>query len=119
MDSLHQPGSGQNANQDALKQALDRMWIQFLPLMMERVGILETTAAAVAANHLSTEQREAAHGAAHKLAGALRTFGLNEGTLLAREAESLCLSDAVRPVPSAERLTQIATELRILIESRK
>src|ERR1700690_714318 len=74
MDSLHQPGSGQNANQDALKQALDRMWIQFLPLMMERVGILETTAAAVAANHLSTEQREAAHGAAHKLAGALGTF---------------------------------------------
>jgi HPt (histidine-containing phosphotransfer) domain-containing protein len=113
MDSLHQPG------QNALKQALDRMWIQFLPLMLERVGILETAASAVAADQISPEQREAAHHAAHKLAGALGTFGLSEGTLLAREGESIYFSDADPLSPEAGRLAEIAARLRVLIESRK
>ena len=38
---------------------------------------------------LTAEQREQASSAAHKLAGVLGTFGLDEGTNLAREAEIL------------------------------
>jgi HPt (histidine-containing phosphotransfer) domain-containing protein len=114
MDSAREPGAGSSA----LQQALDRMWIQFLPMMTERVAILETAATAIAENQLSIEQREAAHGAAHKLAGALGTFGLNEGTLLAREAEALYLNDQPDSPPNPARLTEIAARLRTLIENR-
>jgi HPt (histidine-containing phosphotransfer) domain-containing protein len=86
--------------------------------MTERVAILDAAAAAFAGDELSTAQREAAHGAAHKLAGALGTFGLNEGTLLAREAEALYLNDQPDSPPNPARLTEIAARLRALIESR-
>ena len=115
MDMARDPGAGQ----DALKQALDRMWIQFLPMMLERVAILESAGAAFADRQLPTEQREAAQGAAHKLAGALGTFGLAEGTTLAREAEVLCASDGPQDADSATRLNEIAARIRSLIESRK
>jgi HPt (histidine-containing phosphotransfer) domain-containing protein len=105
-----------NPAQDALKQALDRMWIQFLPMMVERVAILETAAAA---GHLSAEQLEAAHAAAHKLAGALGTFGLAEGTVLAREAEALYAVDRENSILNHPRLAQIAARLRDLIENRR
>jgi HPt (histidine-containing phosphotransfer) domain-containing protein len=124
MDNAREPGTRQVATgldatgKDALKQALDRMWTQFLPTMMERVAILETAAAAFASNRLSTEEQEAAHGAAHKLAGALGTFSLSEGTFLAREAEVICAPDRGQDPAGAARLTEIAARLRTLIESR-
>jgi HPt (histidine-containing phosphotransfer) domain-containing protein len=103
-----------NPAQYALKQALDRMWLQFLPMMRERIAILET--AVGAASGLSTEKREAAHSAAHKLAGGLGTFGLEEGTLLAREAEAIFAGDLASE--HAGRLAEIASRLRNMIEGR-
>jgi HPt (histidine-containing phosphotransfer) domain-containing protein len=103
-----------NSAQDALKQALDRMWVQFLPTLTERVAILESAAAA---RH-SVEAAEEAHAAAHKLAGALGTFGLIEGTALAREAEGLCAAARGLDEEGAKRLAEIAVRLRNLIENR-
>jgi HPt (histidine-containing phosphotransfer) domain-containing protein len=87
--------------------------------MEERVAILESAAAALAANQLSIEQYQAAHAAAHKLAGVLGTFGLTEGTILAREAEAICSAESDLGPAAAARLTQIAPQLRAIVESRK
>jgi HPt (histidine-containing phosphotransfer) domain-containing protein len=104
-----------NPAQHALKLALDRMWQQFLPVMSERVAILEDAAASLASSHLTAEEQENARGAAHKLAGALGTFGLTEGTSLAREAE-IALSSEIAGSPAfAERLATIAAALRAMI----
>ena len=117
-----QGNAGQgSAGHDALKQALDRLWLQFQPMMRERVAILEASAAG--ANGLSGEEREAAHGAAHKLAGALGTFGLAEGTALAREAEAIYTGDMgggdrQLAEESVARLSEIAAQLRVMIEGR-
>jgi HPt (histidine-containing phosphotransfer) domain-containing protein len=108
---------GGNPAEDAMKLALDRMWTQFLPMILERVAILETAAAGVAGNSLSGEEREAARSAAHKLAGALGTFGLADGTELAREAETIYMGDP--GTGQGERLALIASEIRKLVESRK
>jgi HPt (histidine-containing phosphotransfer) domain-containing protein len=114
MDSSGEPEAGQAA----LKEALDRMWIKFLPQIKERVAVLEAAAAAFAANRLSAEEWAAAHGAAHKLAGTLGTFGLDEGTILAREAEVLYADTCGHDPVSAARLIEIASRLRTIIESR-
>jgi HPt (histidine-containing phosphotransfer) domain-containing protein len=105
--------------QIALAEALDRMWVQYLPKTRERIVILETAAADFAANHLSIEQHEAASSAAHKLAGVLGTFGITRGTVLARELEIL-YSRQNGPDPAlAARLASTAAELRALVEARK
>ena len=106
------------AGETALKEALDRMWTQFLPQIEERVDLLESAAAAFAANRLSILQHEAASAAAHKLAGVLGTFGLTRGTVLARELEIMYSRDGGPDPALGERLTSIAAELRALVRNR-
>jgi HPt (histidine-containing phosphotransfer) domain-containing protein len=105
--------------QTALSAALDRMWTQFLPKTRERVDLLETAAKSFAAGQLSVDEHQAAQAAAHKLAGVLGTFGLAQGTVLARELE-IIYSRPNEPEPAlAERLSVMAAEIRTIVESRQ
>ncbi len=99
----------------SVQDAMTLLWARFLPHMQERVLVLER--ASLALLHESFAPAECAEGvaAAHKLAGVLGSFGLSEGTLLAREAEGL-FSDAARPDPAASaRVSEIASRLRLMI----
>ena len=102
----------------AIAAAMQRMWAQFRPQIDERVEVLETASAALAAGTLSEEHCQAAAKAAHTLAGTLGTFGLNEGTLLARRAE-LVFSDGL-PIDAAEsaKVAEIAAALRTMIANK-
>ncbi len=102
--------------QPSMNEALDRLWKQFLPQIEERVAALESAATALAEDKLSHDQREAAHAAAHKLAGILGTFGLTKGTILAREAELLCSGDT--DPEAAPQLGEIARRLKELVADR-
>lgn len=104
------------SQQASLNEALGRLWKRFLPEIEERVAVLESAGAALAEDRLSHEQREAAHGAAHKLAGVLGTFGLTKGTVLAREAE-LLFSGETDPEAAAQ-LGEIARSLKELVAER-
>jgi HPt (histidine-containing phosphotransfer) domain-containing protein len=105
--------------QIALAAALDRMWVEFLPLMRERVATLETAARDFAANKLSIQQHEAASSAAHKLAGICGTFGLTRGTVLARELEIMYSRQNGPDKELAATLASTTAELRAIVESRK
>jgi HPt (histidine-containing phosphotransfer) domain-containing protein len=99
--------------QQALNEALDRLWKQFLPQIEERMAAIESAGRALWSGELTDLQRDAAHAAAHKLAGVLGTFGLTKGTILAREAEFLSSGDA--DPAAASQLSEIARQLRVLI----
>jgi HPt (histidine-containing phosphotransfer) domain-containing protein len=99
-----------------MNEALDRLWKQFLPQIEERVAALESAGAALAADRLSDNQREAAQAAAHKLAGVLGTFGLTKGTVLAREAELMYSGDT--DPEAAPQLAEIAQRLKALVAGR-
>lgn len=101
--------------QPNLAAALDRLWARFLPEIRERIAVIDAAVQALAAGSLSTEQRNAAASAAHKLSGVLGTFSLAHGTELARELE-LQFSSTPGPV---DHLASIAAELRSLIDSRR
>ncbi|MGC1462876.1 MAG: Hpt domain-containing protein [Terracidiphilus sp.] len=102
-----------------LGQALDLLWTRFLPEIRQRVDLLQAAASDCASSRFMAEQHEATRAAAHKLAGSLGTFGLARGTTLAREFE-LILSDEGSPSPTlAARLTDIAAELRSIVDNRK
>jgi HPt (histidine-containing phosphotransfer) domain-containing protein len=100
----------------AMLEALGRLWTKFLPEIENRMAILESAVRALESGSLSVDEREAAHQAAHKLAGVLGTFGLHRGTELARQAE-LGFADE-KPAAAGELSSWIA-ELRLLIDQRK
>jgi HPt (histidine-containing phosphotransfer) domain-containing protein len=103
----------------ALTQAIDRLWVRFLPEIEERIAVLDTAAEALAAGTLTAARRETASAAAHKLAGVLGTFGLTRGTVLARELE-IGFNRKDGPDPASwKRLGAIAKELQAMVESRK
>ena len=105
--------------QENLSEALDRLWTQFLPLVNERIAILEAAAAASATKRLSAEEMEAAKSAAHKLAGVLGSYGLPRGTQVARELETMysCIKDPGALLSA--HLASLAAELRQIVETRK
>ena len=98
-----------------LTDLLNQLWMRFLPDINERVAILET---AGHAGKITPEQREAAHAAAHKLAGSLGIFGLARGSELAREFEQMCASDQAFNSAQNMRLAALAAEIRTIIETR-
>src|ERR1017187_395356 len=109
----------ESTQQPFLTEALDRLWLQFLPQMEERVAALEAASSALAAGRLSIDQRGAANSAAHKLAGVLGTFGLTKGTILAREAEIIYSTNPGDDLDAPARLVEIAAQLRSIVASRK
>jgi len=115
MNPSAQPGKPDEA---ALSQAIDRLWVKFLPDIRERVAILESAAAAVTQEKLTAPHREQAQAAAHKLAGVLGTFSLTRGTVLARELEMTYSRESSPEPDSGAQLTAIAAEIRAIVESR-
>lgn len=109
MDAASQPG---------LAAALGQLWQRFLPQMLERVAILEAAAQACTASRLDAAQAEAAHAAAHKLAGSLGSFDLAQGTTLARKLELLYSVGDVPGPQLGPQLASLTAELRSLIEHR-
>ncbi len=103
----------------SLSAAIDLLWVRFLPEIRTRVELLKAASAACAANTLSAGMRAEAISAAHKLAGSLGTFNLSRGTELAREFEVLTSRDGAPDATAADRLAAIASELGVLVESRK
>jgi HPt (histidine-containing phosphotransfer) domain-containing protein len=108
-----------NPEPPGLSEALNRLWRQFQPQMFERVTVLDCAIGPFAAGVLTEEQREEVNAAAHKLAGILGSFGLPEGTLLAREAEGIFTASSEPNAVAAARVARIVTELRIVIQNRR
>lgn len=102
----------------ALSQAMDGLWVRFLPDIQERVSTLETAAQAVIDGNLTGTLRETAQAAAHKLAGVLGTFGLTRGTVLARELELTFARESLLRCDTDTKLAEITAELRSMVENR-
>jgi Hpt domain. len=87
---------------------LEDLWVRGLPLVRDRLNLLDHVAAAAGAGDLSEELRTEAVGIAHKFAGSLGMFGYHRGTEIAREIEQLL---ATLPADSG-RLALLVSELR-------
>ncbi len=93
---------------------LTSLWERNLPVLHERLDILDRAAAAAASGDLSEADREEALDIAHKLSGSLGMFGYHQSTEIAQQIEQSLKS----PTPAASgNLTTLATTLRqILID---
>ncbi len=93
-----------------------KLWTKFRPEFLERLDLIDAAVEALGAGRVEDESLAAAHQAAHKLAGVLGTFGLSEGTELARETEL----DLAGPVSTeqASAMAERQARLRAMIEQR-
>lgn len=101
-----------------MAEAMNRLWVKYLPQMEERVATLRKAAQSAGDGKLTAIEQQQAGADAHKLAGVLGTFGLKEGTDLAREAESLYESTLDGNWAVAARLAAIAEQLQVMIANR-
>ena len=88
---------------------LEKVWQRSLPILRERLGLLDQTTARAAAGTLTCELRAEAVAVSHKLAGSLGMFGHHEGTAIARQIEQLLQTPAD---PQVGYLADLVTKLR-------
>lgn len=74
-------------NNEQLQSALAAVWQKCLPVLRQRVSVIERASEQIRAGALDAELREQARQEAHRLAGLLGTFGYHEGTEAARSIE--------------------------------
>lgn len=90
---------------------LAKLWVKIQPLVEERLVVLDRASSAAGQGILTDELRIEAQSSAHRLAGSLGMYGVDEGTRIARELEQLL--DAGAPNPG--RLSALVVELRASI----
>lgn len=97
-----------------LAAELAALWTQHHADTDSRLAAIDAAAAALLAGGLDAARRESARVAAHKLTGALGTYGMAEGSRLAMELEDLLRAAEAPPVL---RVAEIATRLREIVAS--
>ena len=93
----------------SLDDALTAIWERSRPIVAERLTLVEAAAAAPR----DEDARRAGIRASHQLAGSLGTFGMEEGTDIARELEGEFGGSA-----DPARVAELSARLRALLEPR-
>jgi diguanylate cyclase (GGDEF)-like protein len=103
---------------DAIRVAMSAIWERSQDVIMGRVVVLEAAVLALLAGNLTPESRRQAEREAHKLAGTVGTFGFDEASKLAREAEELLSgTESIEPSDTV-RLSNLAVHIRRNLERR-
>lgn len=95
-------------DENKIDDLLTSLWERGLPVLRERLNLLDRTAIAAKAGDMDEALRVEAVGIAHKLAGSLGMFGYDRGTDISRQIEQML---AV-PAAASEHLAALVSELR-------
>ena len=104
--------ASQKPNKTQITTAVVKAWQEHQGTMQERLNVLETMAAALAAGPLSADLHQAGRTQAHKLAGSLGCFGFLEGSRIARELENLLQPKTPLGPQEVSRIAMLVKNLR-------
>jgi diguanylate cyclase (GGDEF)-like protein len=96
----------------AAAAAIGALWERYRDVNLQRVSVLEEAAAALRAGSLDPTRRQEAARAAHKLAGAVGTFGFTRGSETARTIEQMLAGSTVLSPAQGEHIAALAAALR-------
>lgn len=96
--------------------ALAGLWLKFRASNLARVHSLEMAAEVLQHGDLEANARRQVEREMHKLVGSAGTFGFQEASLLAREAESLLSHATVLTGEQRVRLVELAQRIRAQLE---
>lgn len=98
-----------------LKARLREVWMRTRSIIEERISVLENAVSALQSAPLSADQRESGISAAHKLAGSLGMFGLNDSSEFARTIENALALES----PDPQAVAQLLARLRAAVRDHK
>jgi HPt (histidine-containing phosphotransfer) domain-containing protein len=101
-----------------LHDLLVTLWARSRQTINERLDVLRGSHRALRANPADKRARRGGADAAHKLAGILGTFGLPEGTNIARRVELMLESPAPLQSYDLESLERSIDQLHQMIEAK-
>jgi HPt (histidine-containing phosphotransfer) domain-containing protein len=104
------------SQEQKLQTMISALWERSRHTVVERAALLRTAGDLLSDNSLDQATQQRAVDSAHKLAGVLGTFGLPQGTDLAREAEVLFGQSTPLGRDEIERLQLLLAELTRLID---
>ncbi|MCU0571146.1 MAG: response regulator, partial [Oculatellaceae cyanobacterium Prado106] len=108
--------SSGSSTQPQILSLIGGVWHRFRPRIDEQIAVLEQAVSSLSNETWNPELQQQALQEAHTLAGALGTFGLSEGTRLAREIESDLKEGQGLKKKQIQRLGDRVTSLRQNIE---
>jgi HPt (histidine-containing phosphotransfer) domain-containing protein len=104
------------SQEQKLQTMISALWERSRHTVVERAALLRTAGDLLSDNSLDQATQQRAVDSAHKLAGVLGTFGLPQGTDLAREAEVLFGQSTPLGRDEIDRLQLLLAELTRLID---
>ncbi len=96
-----------------------RSWLNFKEKLSQQFELFEQIITDLSAGTLDRERWQQAEANAHRLIGSLGTFGLSQGSEVARQIEQLLQSEIVSNQRAALQLAEWVTLLRQIVERRK
>ena len=99
--------------------AVAGIWHKFKGRVAEQISVLEQASVALSTNTLASELLESARKEAHTLAGSLGTFGLAQGSKLAKEIENLLKGDRAVLLSEVTNFGNLVLALRQEIEQER
>jgi HPt (histidine-containing phosphotransfer) domain-containing protein len=118
MADIHSPHAAPDEVTGKLHDLLVTLWSRSQQNIRDRLDVLRTAHRTLRTSPADKNACRAAADAAHKLAGILGTFGLPEGTNLARRIETMLESGApLRPF-DLEGLQRTIDQLQQMIEAK-
>lgn len=105
------------ATAEELKKKLEETWAKMLPLMLRRLDAINRAHRALADGALDDSLRAEAANEAHKLAGSLGVFGMQEGTDAALEIERMLSSEPIPCESTSSELEKHVKKLQSQIRS--
>src|ERR1700679_4357011 len=99
---------------EGIENVLTEVWRRSGPLLEERLTAIELAVDGLSEGSAEPTVVKAGREQAHMLAGVLGTFGLDRGTVLARDLEEHLGRPRARD--EAARLDHVAAELRAVVD---
>jgi HPt (histidine-containing phosphotransfer) domain-containing protein len=118
MADIHSPHAAPEEVTGKLHDLLATLWSRSQQNISDRLEVLRIAHRTLRLNPADQKARRSGADAAHKLAGILGTFGLPDGTNLARRIEIMLESGApIRPF-DLQALQQTIDQLQQMIEAK-
>lgn len=118
MADIHSSQAAPEEVTGKLHDLLATLWSRSQQSITDRLDVLRTAHRTLHTNVADKNARRAGADAAHKLAGILGTFGLPEGTNLARRIEAMLEAPApIRPF-DLDTLQRTIDQLQLMIEAK-
>jgi len=118
MADIHSSHAAPEEVTGKLHDLLATLWSRSQQSITDRLDVLRTALRTLRTNPAEKNARRGGADAAHKLAGILGTFGLPEGTNLARRIEVMLEAPApIRPF-DLDTLQRTIDQLQLMIEAK-